>query len=102
MRIWFDDKRSMPSGYDVHMVNAYEVIRVIQSGIVTKISLDHDVGSEDTFGNGYMIAKAVEEAAFFGTIPRIEWYIHSQNSVGVASMRVALERANLFWDEHKA
>lgn len=102
MRIWFDDIRPMPNGYDVHMVSAYEVIKAIHSGVVTKVSLDHDVGSEDLYGNGYMVAKAIEECAFFGLCQRITWEIHSQNSVGVASMRVALERADRYWDEKEA
>jgi hypothetical protein len=82
------------------MVSAYEVIKAIQSGIVTSISLDHDVGPEWQYGNGYMIAKAIEEAAFHDTIPRIAWAIHSQNSVGVASMKQALMNADRYWTSH--
>ena len=67
---------------------------------MTKVSLDHDLGPEWEFGNGYMVAKHIEELAYFGTIPRITWAIHSQNSVGVASMRKALENADRYWTSH--
>jgi hypothetical protein len=98
LRIWLDDKRPMPHGYDIHCTKARIVIELIMKGIVTKVSLDHDLGDEAEFGNGYMVAKCIEEQAYLRAIPRIEWHIHSQNSVGVASMRQALQNADRYWD----
>lgn len=100
MRIWLDDKRPMPEGFDIHMSDAFSVIDAIKGGNVTKISLDHDLGQENEVGNGYMVAKIIEELAFYGTIQRIQWAIHSQNSVGIASMRKALERADQYWENY--
>jgi hypothetical protein len=97
MKIWLDDKRPMPDGYDMHCVSAYQVITYINKGDVTEVSLDHDLGNEEIYGTGYMVAKAIEEAAFHGYIKRLKWRIHSQNSVGVATMRQALENADRYW-----
>ncbi len=58
------------------------------------------LGPEWKVGNGYMVAKCIEELAFHDLIPRIEWAIHSQNSVGVASMRQAPENADRYWTSH--
>jgi hypothetical protein len=98
MKIWLDDKRLMPSDYDVHYTSALKLIETLKTGVVSKVSLDHDLGDEMYFGNGYMVAKAIEEMAYLGSIPRLEWHIHSQNSVGVASMKQALMNADRYWD----
>lgn len=72
----------------------------IEEGNVTHVSLDHDLGPEWIVGNGYMVAKLIEELAFRDEIPRLTWAIHSQNSVGVASMRAALQNADRYWTSH--
>jgi hypothetical protein len=100
MRIWLDDIRPTPDGYDVSCVSALAVMEYIKEGTVTHVSLDHDLGAEWAVGNGYMVAKLIEELAYFNKIPRLTWAIHSQNSVGVASMRVALENADRSWTRH--
>jgi hypothetical protein len=101
MRIWLDDKRPMPDGFDEHVLTAQDAINRIETGEVTKISLDHDLGDETEVGNGYMVAKHIEERAYHGCIKRIDWSIHSQNSVGVQNMKVALENANSFWSRNE-
>jgi len=100
MRIWLDDKREMPEGFDTHVVSAFKAIDLIRSGKVTKIGLDHDLGDELFVGNGHLVADFIEECAFFGTIPRIEWSIQSSNGPEVARMSVALRRADVYWDNH--
>lgn len=102
MRVWLDDIRVMPPGFDKHVFSAYELIELIKDGQVSRVSLDHDLGPEDQVGNGYMVAKAIEECAFFGLCQRITWEIHSQNTVGAASMRKALENADRYWDAKEA
>lgn len=101
MRIWLDDKRPMPDGYDEHVLTAQDAINRIETGEVTKISLDHDLGDEAEVGNGYMVAKHIEERAYFGCIKRLEWAVHSQNSVGVGKMTIALENADSFWTRNE-
>jgi hypothetical protein len=88
----------MPDEYDFHAATAKEAIAFLKSGNVTDISLDHDLGlPEETFGNGYQVACWIEEAAFKGEIPKLEWRVHSQNNVGVDKMVQALRAADHFW-----
>lgn len=49
MRVWLDDERPMPLGFDVHVKTADEAIKLLANGQVKVISLDHDLGeNEDT------------------------------------------------------
>jgi len=98
INLWLDDKRKMPEGYDLHVFTAQAAIAALETGTVEKVSLDHDLGPEDETGNGYMVAKWIEEAAYLGKIPKLEWHVHSQNSVGVASMKAALTNATRYWE----
>jgi len=101
MKVWLDDKRVMPDGFDLHVVSAFDAMELIETGQVTKIGLDHDLGDEKIVGNGHMVSDFIEEQAFFGTIPRIEWSIQSSNGPEVARMSVALRRADVYWDNHE-
>jgi hypothetical protein len=107
MKLWLDDKRD-PVEFTgetdwTWVKTAEEAINILFDGKVERVSLDHDLGPEyDTLdgfqiGNGYMVAKFIEEHAFMHTLPPLKWSVHSQNSVGVASMRKALENADRYW-----
>jgi hypothetical protein len=98
INLWLDDKRAMLPGYDMHVYTAQAAIAALETGTVEKVSLDHDLGNEEVVGNGYMVAKWIEEAAYLGKIPKLVWYIHSQNAVGVANMRKALMNATRYWN----
>lgn len=105
MKVWLDDKdegtRKMPEGYDRHAKEAQTAINWIEGFTVTEISLDHDLGDESIVGSGYTVAKHIEERAFQGCIPRIKWHLHTDNPVGRDRMRVALENADRYWDNHE-
>lgn len=101
MRIWLDDKRPMPEGFDIHTMTAWETIELIKTGKVTKIGLDHDLGDERIYGTGHHVSDFIEECAYYNTIPRIEWSIQSDNGVERSGrMVVALRRADVYWDNH--
>lgn len=100
INLWLDDRRPMPAGFDLHVYTAQAAIAALETGTVERISLDHDLGPENETGNGYMVAKWIEEAAYLNKIPRLTWSVHSQNSVGAASMRAALTNADAYWTEY--
>lgn len=102
MKIWLDDKRPMPKEFDTHCVSAFEAIDLIKTGKVTKISLDNDLGDRLVVGEGWMVADCIEEAAYFNSIPRIQWSVHSDNGVAVQKMRITLERAMIYWKTHES
>jgi len=85
MKVFLDDERPTPPGW----VRAYwpeEVIDLLKTGLVTDLSLDHDLG-DDQRGTGYDVVLWIEkEVALNGfNPPRIK--VHSANS----SARVKME-----------
>lgn len=97
MKLWVDDERPMPEGFDYHAKTAAEAIAMIQQGTVTAISLDHDLGGLADYETGYFIAQFIEMAAHNGWIRPIEWAIHTANPVGRRNMEAALMNANKYW-----
>lgn len=97
MRVWLDDCRPMPSDYTHWAKTAQEAIQFLDTGLVSAISLDHDLGDETVVGSGYKVACHIEEGAFHQTIPKLEWKIHSSNPVGRARMQDALDNAETYW-----
>jgi len=100
VRVWLDDIRPMPSGFDLHVTTQAAAIALIATGTVVKISLDHDLGDEAVTGNGYGVACFIEEGAYRNTLPRLAWTIHSANPVGRANMGRALANAERYWQQH--
>ena len=96
MRLWLDDLRPMPFGYDIHVKTAEETIKLLEKGDVVYISFDHDLGEEEN-GTGYDVAKWIEEAAFNKLIPQLKWKIHSANPVGEKNIKLAMDKADEFW-----
>lgn len=104
MKIWLDDERNPHEPYwirekssSIDMVwikDPQEAIRLIETGSVTFISLDHDLGTELT---GYDVAKVIARLAYFKSIPKIEWRIHTDNPVGFKNILQTLLKANEYW-----
>lgn len=101
IRIWLDDIRPMPEFYTHHCKTATEAIALIQTGNVTHISLDHDLGN-DNDGTGYHVARYIEERAYRREIPRINWQIHSANPVGRQRMTIAMQSADSYFIGHNS
>lgn len=96
MRIYLDDERPMPANFDIQVKTAKEAIDLIQSGKVTEISLDHDLGSEFT---GYDVAKFIEQHAYNAGY-RFKTMIHTANPVGRKNILQALTNAENYWNNH--
>jgi hypothetical protein len=96
MKIWLDDERSMPKGYNYHAHTAQEAVDFLAAGGVTAISLDHDLGDEQN-GTGYEVACFIEDGAFHGTLLPIVVSIHSANPVGRDRMEQAICHAKKYW-----
>lgn len=105
MRVWLDDLRdprlaSIQAGYgaegnEVWVKTVEEAIALLKTGRVTWISLDNDLG--EGVEEGYTVACFIEEAAYFGTLGRLEVYAHSDNSVANPKMRQAIKNAQRYW-----
>jgi len=97
MRVWLDDERPMPDSFDWHVTTADGAIALLETGLVTNISLDHDLGHKEN-GTGYDVACWIEQAAFERRLPRLMWDLHTANPVGMQKMLAALINANTHWD----
>lgn len=97
MKLWLDDIRPMPEGYDVHVTTAQEAISFLETHNVTEISLDHDLGPEEA-GTGYSVACWIEYAAFKSLCKPIVMHIHSANPVGMERMSKAIKNACRYWN----
>jgi hypothetical protein len=96
MRIWLDDIRPMPDGFDYWATSAIEIIPRLKNGECDYISFDHDLG--DGKPTGYDLAKAIERYAYVGKMKKIGWDIHSANPVGKANIEMAMKSAERFWN----
>ena len=92
MKIYLDDVREAPAGW----IRAFwpdEVIAHLQSGGVTEVSLDHDLG-DDTRGTGYNVVLWIEEAVVVNQFVPPKIFIHSANPVGRDRMLRGIESIN--------
>ena len=89
MKIYLDDERNAPDGW-LQVRWPEEVIRLLQMGGVTDLSLDHDLG-DDAHDTGYDVILWLENAvALHGFIPpRIA--VHSANSAARLRMEAGIE-----------
>ena len=88
MKVYLDDERQTPEGWTrVYWPN--EAIELLESGAVTEISLDHDLG-DDERGTGYDVVLWIEEAVATRGFrpPRVK--VHSANSSARAKMELGI------------
>lgn len=95
MKLWLDDERPMPVDYDVHVKTAKDCIEILLCCEVSHLSLDHDLGDYEKCGNGYDVAKWIEEQCYsdMGVLVPMHVNLHSANPVGVKNMRAAIVSA---------
>jgi hypothetical protein len=78
MKVYLDDERQTPKGW--HRVYwPEEAITLLKQGIVTEISLDHDLG-DDEHGTGYDVILWIEEAVATQDFQPPLIRVHSANS----------------------
>ena len=87
MKIFLDDIRDAPNGW-VIVRNYADCIKALETGNVTYLSLDHDLGTLET---GYDVAVWIEEKVWKGELypPIIE--VHSANPVGRKKIDAAIK-----------
>lgn len=89
MKVYLDDERVTPEGW-VRAFWPEEVIALLESGQVTDLSLDHDLG-DDEHGTGYRVLLWLEEqVAVHGMAPPPRIQVHSANSSARLKMEAAI------------
>lgn len=88
MKVYLDDERHAPDGW--HQVRwPDEAIRLLESGKVTHLSLDHDLG-DDERGNGYDVVLWLEEAVATRRFVPPQITVHSANSSARTKMEAGI------------
>jgi hypothetical protein len=96
MKVFLDDERATPEGW-TRVYWPLEAIRLLETGAVVEICLDHDLG-DDTRGTGYDVVLWLEEAVALRGFRPPKIYVHSANSSARAKMEagvLAIERLAL-------
>lgn len=88
MKVYLDDERSTPKGW-IGVQWPDQAIKLLQTGEVTHISLDHDLG-DDRRGTGYDVLLWLEEAVFDRRIELPVVTIHTANPSARQRMMLAL------------
>ena len=85
MKVWIDDIRPIPKGYDVWIKRVDEAIDFISTykNEISLLDLDHDAGDYSCYGGDYIkILDWMEEKQI-----NIPISIHSKNPCGVHKMK---------------
>lgn len=89
MKVFLDDEREAPNGW-ARTFWPEDTIALLKTGLVTDLSLDHDLG-DDTRGTGYTVLLWLEERVFLEGITPPKITIHSANSSARHKMLLAVE-----------
>jgi hypothetical protein len=88
MKVFLDDERVTPDGW-TRVYWPKEAIRLLESGTVEEISLDHDLG-DDARGTGYDVVLWIEEAVALRGFRPPKIFVHSANSSARAKMEAGV------------
>lgn len=94
MKVYLDDERETPEGW----TRAYwpdEVIELLETGEVTHLSLDHDLG-DDFRGTGYDVILWVEEAVALRRFKAPHIIAHTANSSARNKMESGIKAIQRF------
>ena len=89
MKVYLDDERATPEGWE-RVYWPDEATALLEKGIVTEISLDHDLG-DDERGTGYDVVLWLEEAVVLNGFSPPKMKVHSANSSARQKMEAGIK-----------
>jgi len=89
MRAFLDDWRTAPSGWR-RVEWPDEAIELLETGDVTEISLDHDLGDDDK-GTGYDVILWIEETVATSDFVPPVMHVHSGNVAARRRMELGIK-----------
>jgi hypothetical protein len=100
VKLYLDDERPAPPGW--HLVRwPDEVIALLETGTVTDLSLDHDLG-DDARGTGYDVVVWIEETVATRGFTPPALTVHSANTAARARMAAGIASiARLIDNSHR-
>ena len=98
LKIFLDDRRETPEGF-IRTRTVKTTIELLRwnDGNIDTLSLDNDLGKDVV--EGRMVARWIEERAYFGLLDPIpNLIVHSDNNVARDDMLKAFENAKKYWN----
>jgi|SRR5450631_1635999 len=89
MKVYLDDERIAPSGW-IQVRWPLEAIKLLQTGEVTELSLDHDLG-DDARGTGNDVVIWIEEAVVTRGFCPPTIRVHSANPSARSKMELGIQ-----------
>ena len=91
MKVYLDDERQTPEGW-FRVYEPHQAIGVLETGEVTHISLDHDLGDDEGIGDGYDVVLWIEEQVVLGDFVPPKITVHSDNPPAVKRMKAGIRQ----------
>lgn len=91
MKVYLDDERQTPDGW-YRVYEPHQAIGLLESGLVTHISLDHDLGDDEGIGDGYDVVLWIEEQVVTNNFTPPIITVHSANPPARKRMEQGIEQ----------
>ena len=98
LKVYLDDERTPPEGW-VLVKTPAQAIALLETGEVSHLSLDHDLGDDENIGTGYDVVLWIEEQVFLNA--RSSWRnftlpenitVHSANVSARGKMEAGIKK----------
>ncbi len=100
MKVYLDDERKTPEGW-TRVYWPAEAIDFLKRGVVTEISLDHDLG-DDERGTGYDVVLWIEEQVCTNGFKPPIIHVHSANSSAKIKMQAGIDMIYRLYDQQQS
>ena len=97
MKVYLDDERQTPEGW-FRVYEPHQAIGVLESGEVTHISLDHDLGDDEGIGDGYDVVLWMEEQVALNDFIPPKITVHSANPPARKRMKAGIEQIRKIYE----
>jgi hypothetical protein len=97
MKLYLDDVR-IPTSDWKWVKTAKEAIRELKTGLVTHVSLDHDLG-DDSKGTGYDVVNWIEKAVVMSSFIPPKITIHTSNPAARKKMEAGVRSIERLYKE---
>lgn len=92
IKVFLDDERKCPDGW-IPVRTPAQTIALLETGMVSHLSLDHDLGDDEGIGTGYDVVLWMEEQVFLGRyLPPEHITVHSANVSARVKMEAGIEK----------
>lgn len=99
MEVYLDDARETPEGW-IRVYWPDEAIRLLETGRVKSISLDHDLG-DDQRGTGYDVVLWIEERVRTSAYKPPNMVVHSANVSARLKMEAGIRSITKYIESHE-